>query len=395
MKIGILAGEVSGDILGSSLIREIKQLCPDAEFTGIGGPMMMAEGCESLFPMEKLSVMGILEVISHYRELKQIQKQMIEYFIANPPDVFIGIDVPDFNLGLEGALKAAGITTVHYVSPSVWAWRQYRIKKIVQSVDLMLTLFPFEKKFYDDYDIDVVFVGHTLADEIDFEVDKHTARSQLGIADVIQPYHSLIALLPGSRDSEVTRLSQPFLDTAVLCQKENPEIIFITPLVSDKHCDYFRAQLQTYQKPPNVILVKQQSRLAMAAADAVLLASGTAALEALLLKKPMIACYKMSPVSYWVARKLAQVPYFSLPNLLAGEKLIEEIAQDDVNDVNLAPKVLSLLETDKWQETLNIFYDIHKMLRNNASRTAAKAILDYTGGGFQKQKKEHNGSGLG
>ncbi|MFK5894452.1 MAG: lipid-A-disaccharide synthase [Pseudomonadota bacterium] len=377
MKVGIIAGEVSGDMLAAPLISEIKNLVPDAEFSGIAGPLMIEAGCKTLYPMNKLSVMGIIEVLSHYRELRDIHKHIIEYFLNDPPDVFIAIDAPDFTLSIEKRLKEKGIPTVHYVSPSVWAWRQYRIHNICRSVGLMLTLFPFEKKFYDNYDISVKFVGHPLADEIALDVDKYTARTDLGIEQAIQNHQSLIAVLPGSRNIEIQRLSKPFLDTMLHCQKINPDLIFIVPLVSKEHRTYFEKQIQSYKNRPKVILVDGQSRLAMAAADAVLLASGTATLEALLLKKPMLVAYKASPISYWIAKKLVSVPYFSLPNLLSGEKLVDELIQDEVNAENMVPKILSLLKTHEWKEQLATFHDIHLMLRKGASKSAAKAVVDY------------------
>lgn len=377
MKVGIIAGEVSGDILASTLMISLKRKIKDISFVGIGGPLMQQQSCRSLYPIEKLSHMGILEIVSRYRELKKIQTDMIHYFINNPPDVFIGVDVPDFTLDIERALKDRGIPTVHYVSPSVWAWRQYRIYKIERSVDLMLTLFPFEKKFYDNFDLQVEFVGHSLADEIPFEVDQYTARKQLGIDHIIHPYHHVIALLPGSRDAEINAMAPPFLETAILCQQQNPELIFLMPLVNDKHHQFVSKLLQKYHHPPNIFLLTGHSQQVMAASDGVLLASGTATLEALLLKKPMVVCYKMSAVSYWIIRHLAKVPCFSLPNLLSGEKLVDEIAQNDVNAQNLAPRVLSLLDPRKWQDILAVFDDIHHMLQKNASDTAAQTIMDF------------------
>jgi len=376
MKVGIIAGEISGDILAATLIKEMQNLVPDISFSGIAGPLMIEAGCKTLYPMNKLSVMGIMEVLSSYRELRSIQNNIIEYFLNDPPDVFIAVDAPDFNLTIEKRLKENNIPTVHYVSPSVWAWRQYRIHKICRSVGLMLTLFPFEKRFYDNYDMPVKFVGHTLADEIELTVDKAAARRELGLEETLQD-KSLIAVLPGSRNSEVQRLSKPFIDTMVNCQKVNPNIKFIVPLVSKEHHDIFKKLIQGYHEAPQIIFLDGQSRLAMAASDAVLLASGTATLEALLLKKPMIVAYKLAPLTYWIAKKLLSVPYFSVPNLLSGEKLVEELIQDDVNEYNMVPKVLSLLNEEEWKDRLDIFHDIHLMLRKNASKTAAKAVIEY------------------
>lgn len=377
MRIGIIAGEVSGDIIAAGLIQELKKIYTNIEFIGIAGPLMEAQGCRAVYPMEKLSVMGFVEVIARYRELSKMQSALIQYFLMNPPDMFIGIDAPDFNLTVERQLRAAGIKTVHYVSPSVWAWRHYRIKKITQSVGLMLTLFPFEKRFYDNYQMPVKFVGHTLADSIELDTDTYQARIQLQLQDKLKEHQKLIAMLPGSRSSEVSRLSKPFIETALRCQAIDPDIIFIVPFVNQKTREIFEKQLQSYQCPPNIILLDNQSQTAMAASDAVLLASGTATLEALLLKKPMLVTYKMSPISYWMVKKLSSVPFFSLPNLLAGEPLVEELTQDAVNAENLTPKVLALLDLEQWKDKLAIFHDIHLMLRQNANVAAAQAIAEY------------------
>ncbi|MBF0264763.1 MAG: lipid-A-disaccharide synthase [Gammaproteobacteria bacterium] len=375
--IGIVAGEISGDILGAGLIQSLSQIYPDATFIGIAGELMQQEGCKSLYPMEMLSVMGLVEVLSSYRQIKSIQNNIINYFINTPPDIFIGIDAPDFNLTVSRKLKERGVKTVQYVSPSVWAWRQYRINKIVNSVGLMLTLFPFEKQFYDDYDIQVEFVGHRLADLIPIDVSQLDAKSQLGLGKRELENYSIIALLPGSRMSEIKKLAQPFIDTALSCQKENPRLIFLLPCVSTRHKEYIQTLIDQSVSHPNIILVDGQSREVMAASDAVLLASGTAALEALLLKKPMIVVYKISPITYWIVKRLAQVPYFSLPNLLSGEKIVEELVQNEVNETVLTPKVLDLLNSDKWQEKIETFHDIHLMLKKDASLSAAKAIEKY------------------
>jgi len=377
MRVGIIAGEVSGDIIAAGLIQELKKHYPNIEFIGIAGSLMLAQGCQPIYAMEKLSVMGFVEVIARYRELAHMQKSLIKYFLKNPPDLFIGVDAPDFNLTIERQLKQAGIKTVHYVSPSVWAWRHYRIKKITQSVGLMLTLFPFEKRFYDNYQMPVKFVGHTLADSIALETDKYQARIQLQLDSQLKEHQTLIALLPGSRSSEVLRLSKPFIETAIGCQAIDPDIIFIVPFVNQKTRDIFQKQLQTYQQQPKLIMVDSQSQTVMAASDAILLASGTATLEAMLLKKPMLVTYKMSPLSYWLAKKLSSVPFFSLPNLLAGEQLVEEITQNEVNSENLVPKVMELLDVSKWKEKLSVFHDIHLMLKKDANRAAAKAIIGY------------------
>lgn len=387
MRIGIIAGEASGDILASGLINAILEQYPEAQFEGIAGPLMIKSGCKALYPAEKLSVMGLVEVLAHYRELSTIRKDIIQHFIQNPPDVFIGVDAPDFNLGVAAKLKAAGITTIHYVSPSVWAWRQYRLAKIARAVDLMLTLFPFEARFYEEHHISVKYVGHTLADEIDPDSGSQDsilkARQALNLdIDIDQP---VIAALPGSRMSEVSRLAEPFISTLLQCLQTRPELKFVIPFINNKTQSIFETELDQQLERHSVydknirtrfILFQGHSREVMAASNGVLLASGTAALEALLLKKPMLVAYKLAPITYWIAKRLLNVPYYSLPNLLAGEYLVEEITQNEVCAEVLAPKVIKLLSNESWNDKLKIFEDIHLSLRQSADKTAAQAVID-------------------
>jgi len=380
MRIGIIAGEASGDILAAGLMHAMLEQYPDAQFEGIAGPLMIKAGCKALYPAEKLSVMGLVEVLSHYRELSAIRKELIAHFIDNPPDVFIGIDAPDFNLVVETTLKEAGIGTIHYVSPSVWAWRQYRLGKISRAVDLILTLFPFEARFYENHSISVKYVGHTLADEIDLSIDLNQARKKIHLD--VEPGQSVIAVLPGSRMSEVTRLAKPFIESLLQSLKHQPDLLFTIPFVNDKTRHFFEQELNLLTTDDSVarsrfILFDGHSRDVMAASNAVLLASGTAALEALLLKKPMLVAYKLSPVTYWIAKRLLQVPYYSLPNLLAGEYLVEEITQNDVCAEILTPKLLNLLSDELWCNKLDVFDDIHTLLRQNANQSAAQAVIDY------------------
>lgn len=380
MRIGIIAGEASGDILAAGLMHAMLEQYPDAQFEGIAGPLMIKAGCKALYPAEKLSVMGLVEVLSHYRELSAIRKELIAHFIDNPPDVFIGIDAPDFNLVVETTLKEAGIGTIHYVSPSVWAWRQYRLGKISRAVDLILTLFPFEARFYENHSISVKYVGHTLADEIDLSIDINQARKKIHLD--VEPGQSVIAVLPGSRMSEVTRLAKPFIETLLQSLKHQPDLLFTIPFVNDKTRHFFEQELNLQTTDDSVarsrfILFDGHSRDVMAASNAVLLASGTAALEALLLKKPMLVAYKLSPVTYWIAKRLLQVPYYSLPNLLAGQYLVEEITQNNVCAEILTPKLLNLLSDELWCNKLDVFDDIHTLLRQNANQSAAQAVIDY------------------
>jgi len=377
LRFGIVAGEASGDLLGAGLITAIKQQHPDAIFEGIAGPQMIAAGASSFFPMDRLSVMGIVEVLGRYRELLGIRRQLATHFKQNPPDAFIGIDAPDFTLGLEKQLRIAGIKTVHYVSPSVWAWRQRRVKKIAASTDLMLTLFPFEASFYEKYQVPVRFVGHPLADTIPLVVDKQAARQQLGLsADA-----DVLALLPGSRSNELHYLAQPFIETACWLHARRPTLEFVVPLSNNERRVQFEqamAQVKAQGSDlPKLTLVDGQSREVMAAADVVLLASGTAALEAMLLKRPMVVAYKLAPLTYWLAKRLVKVENVSLPNLLANESLVPELIQHEATPENLGQTLLDYFDNPATMEKLNHrFDDIHQTLRQDASKQAADAILN-------------------
>ena len=376
MRIGIVAGELSGDLLGAGLINALHAKHPDALFEGIGGPKMLELGFKSHFPLETLSVMGLVEVLKDFSRIKKCRDSLREHFLKHPPDVFIGIDAPDFNLGLESALKQAGIPTVHYVSPSVWAWRQYRLRKIARACDLMLTVFPFEAEYYQKHNIPVRFVGHTLADEIPLEVDQQAARAHLNL-----PKNGhLVALLPGSRENEVLQLGLPFLQTAAWLLAQRPDIRFIVPLASSDLKKLFLQQLkelkQYWKQELPLTLLAEQSREAMAAADVVLMASGTASLEALLLKRPIVVAYRMAKLTYWLAKALVNVPYFSLPNLLAQQRLVPEFLQDEVVPEELGAAVLHWLDNPAEVKMLqNLFADLHKRLRLSANQEAADAVL--------------------
>ncbi|HTR01165.1 MAG TPA: lipid-A-disaccharide synthase [Candidatus Acidoferrum sp.] len=376
MRIGILAGESSGDILGAGLMQALKARHPDLVFEGIGGPLMEAHGLRSQVPMERLSVMGLVEPLKRLPELLRIRRKVIDHFISNPPALFIGIDSPDFNLDVELKLRAAGIKTVHYVSPSVWAWRRRRVHKIARAVDLVLTLFPFEADFYRQHDVNVCFVGHPLADAIPLAPDRQAARNELRL----QTDGKVLALLPGSRVSEVSRLGPPFLQAASLMVAKDPALTVLLPC-ANAAC---RAVLQ--QAPEWSVLERSghlrvfdgQSRLAMQAADGVLLASGTATLEALLFKLPMLVCYRMAPLSYAIISRLLKVPYFSLPNLLAGEKLVDELVQDQVQPAILASQMRQLLAAGSQNVLQQRYLAIHQALRRQASERAADAVLALT-----------------
>jgi len=376
MRIGIVAGEASGDLLGAGLIRAIRERHPQAVFEGIAGPQMIGAGASSLFPMERLSVMGFSEVIGRLRELLGIRRQLARHFIENPPDVFIGIDAPDFTLGLERKLHKAGIKTVHYVSPSVWAWRQRRVKKIVKSTDLMLTLFPFEAEFYRDHHMPVRFVGHPLADLIPLQPDQAAARRALGLP----AEGEVLALLPGSRSTELNHLAATFIDTARWLKLQRPGLHIVVPLANAERRQQFETLLAEALEPPPLMLVDGRAREVMAAADVVLLASGTASLEAMLLKRPMVVAYRMAPFSYWLAKRLLKVKSVSLPNLLADDILVPELLQDEATPDQLGQAVLYYLENPhSAAEVMERFNEIHRELRQDASQQAARAVLELIG----------------
>ncbi|MCG7537412.1 lipid-A-disaccharide synthase [Pseudoalteromonas sp. OOF1S-7] len=371
--IGIVAGELSGDILGAGLIHALRKHYPNAQFIGIAGPKMLDAGCETLFDMEELAVMGLVEVLGRLPRLLKIRKQLVEHFIAHKPDIYIGIDAPDFNLRVEKPLKAAGIKTVQYVSPSVWAWRQKRIFKIAEATNLVLSLLPFEKAFYDKHEVPCTFVGHTLADEIPLDVDVSAARAQLGLKDS----DTVLALLPGSRGSEVSQLSETYLLTAKALADKIPNLKILVPLVNEKRKAQFQAIQAQVAPELRTILLDGQSSLAMTAATAVLLASGTATLEAMLYKKPMVVGYKLKPLSYWIFNTFFtfNIKHFSLPNLLADEALVEEFLQQDCNPDALTDALLPLLKGDN-SALVQRFYDIHQNIRRDASKQAAQAVVE-------------------
>lgn len=368
--IGIVVGEASGDILGAALIIELRKIYPNAEFSGIGGPRMLELGFHSYFPQDRLAVMGIIEPLKRLPELLRIRKFLREHFIANPPAVFIGIDSPDFNINLEGSLKNAGIKTVHYVSPSVWAWRQKRVFKIAKSVDLMLALLPFEAAFYEKFNVPVEFVGHHLADEIPEFVDKFQARRELGIPEDAR----VVALLPGSRGSEVERMGRDFMHAAVFCLERDPELQFYVPAANSDRYRQLHIQLTEYVDFP-ITLFNGNSHKVIAAADVVLLASGTVTLEALLLKKPMVVAYKVAGLTYRIFKWLIKTPFISLPNLLANKALVPELIQHQATPQQLANAVMHYF--DHPEETLALtetFASMHNQLKRNASQRAAAAI---------------------
>ncbi|WP_422445343.1 lipid-A-disaccharide synthase [Endozoicomonas sp. ALB091] len=372
LRVALVAGEASGDILGAGLIREIKRHYPDAYCYGIGGSLMQSEGFDSVFPMERLSVMGLVEVLGRLRELLGIRKQLRERLIADQPDVFIGIDAPDFNLALERRLKAAGIPTVHYVSPQVWAWREGRLKKIRHSVDHMLALLPFEADYYRDHGVPVTFVGHPLADQISMNPDQDAARHTLGVSHGGGP---VIGLLPGSRKPEIAKLGQLFLETARLLRKDFPDARFLIPCANERRKKQLLPIVSEFPDL-DVTVYDGQAQSVMAASDAILIASGTAVLEAALHKKPLVVSYKMAPLSFAIISRMVKVKYVALPNLLADKELVPEVLQNDATPENLRVLIKKAIEDQAYRDTLkHSFMEIHHQLKQDASRLAFEAVM--------------------
>lgn len=375
--IGIVAGETSGDILGAGLIRALKSQMPDARFVGVAGPRMQEAGCETWYEMEELAVMGIVEVLGRLPRLLSIRRDLTQRFTELAPDVFVGIDAPDFNITLEGRLKARGIRTIHYVSPSVWAWRQKRVFKIGRATDLVLAFLPFEKAFYDKFNVPCRFIGHTMADAMPLQPDKLAARAHLGIA----PERHCLALLPGSRGAEVEMLSADFLRSAQRLRQRYPDLAVLVPLVNAKRREQFERIKQETAPELDVHLLDGQAREAMIASDAALLASGTAALECMLAKCPMVVGYRMKPFTFWLAKRLVKTPWVSLPNLLAGRELVKELLQEECTPDKLAAALLPWLEGGEEVKQLHeTFLGLHQQIRCDADTQAAQAVLELARG---------------
>lgn len=369
LRIALIAGEHSGDILGASLIKALKSYYPNAEFIGIGGARMRAEGFHAYFDMEELAVMGIVEVLGRLPRLLQVRKQILAELIAAKPAVFIGIDAPDFNLPVELKLKQAGIKTVHYVSPSVWAWRQKRIFKIAAATHMVLALLPFEKAFYDRFDVPCAFVGHTLADEMPVEVDKSALKFELGL----DPSRPLLALMPGSRTNEIKLLAADFFQAAALQRAKQPELQLVCNMVTVEKAQIYQQIKQQVAPDLPVTLLIGQARQTLQAADAVLIASGTATLEAMLAKTPMVVAYKTNWLTYQIAKRMVKVDYFSLPNLLANQPLVPELLQEAVTPASL-DAALTPMFGEVGQHLQQTFTELHQQIRQDASAKAAAVI---------------------
>lgn len=371
----IVVGEHSGDTLGAGLMQQLLNSYPQAEFIGIGGPKMQALGFNSLFDMDELSVMGVFEVLGRLRRLLHIRKSLTDYFSANKPSVFIGIDAPDFNITLEERLKAQAIKTVHYVSPSVWAWREKRVFKIAKATNMVLSLLPFEKAFYDKHQVSCTFVGHSLADDIPMISDKAAARNSLGLSESA----TILALMPGSRGGELSRLVEPFLLTAKKLLLNKPEhikeLLFVVPMISEKRAEQFKELHKKFAPEIAVNIIIGETQKVMAASDCLLTASGTVTLEAALVKRPMVICYKFNPLTYHMFKGFVKLKWFSLPNLLANKSLVPELLQGQVTVDNIIPLVEERLYQD--QSALNqAFTTIHQTLKQDASKQAANAVID-------------------
>jgi lipid-A-disaccharide synthase len=374
-RVVLAAGEQSGDTLGAGLIEAIRAQAPEARFAGIAGPKMIAAGCEPWFRAEELSVMGFAEVLPHLPRLLRIRRELRERTQALPADVFVGIDAPDFNLPASRRLKAAGIPTVQYVSPQIWAWRQGRVKTIRASVDLVLCVLPFETKFYAQHGVAAKFIGHPLADAIPLDVDRAAARAALGLPRD----NPLLALLPGSRRAEVRSLAAPFSGAAARLQRERPDLGVAVALASEPIGELYRASLGGVELPRAPYLITGRAREVMTAADVVLTASGTASLEALLLKRPMVVAHRIVPLTYWIVRRLGvdKLPHFSLPNLLAGREVVPEFVQKQVRPDVLAPVLGDFLDGNmRVADWYDSFASIHRQLRCDASTAAAREVLE-------------------
>ncbi len=374
VRIAMVAGEASGDLLASHLIQALKTRLPGASFYGIGGPKMAGQGFVAWHPLEALAVRGYVEVLKHYREISGIRRDLKRRLLSDPPDVFIGVDAPDFNLDLEKALKQRGIPSIHYVSPSIWAWRGKRIHKIGSAVSRVLALFPFEPAIYEKQGIPVSYVGHPLADMLPVDDGREKARELLGLSSQ-QP---IFALLPGSRQSELQYMADTFVETAREINRQVPEALFLVPLATRETRLLFETALyRCNARELPLRLLFGHAHEAMMASDAVLVASGTATLEAALLKRPMAIVYKMASFSYRMMRRMGYLPYVGLPNILAGKFVVPEFIQDDATPENLAQALLNFYKDKEICDRIGVvFRDIHIQLRQNTAEKAAAAILD-------------------
>ena len=380
LRVGLVAGESSGDLLGAGLITAVRERIPDALFEGVAGPEMLAAGCERWADAEELAVMGLVEPLKHLPRLLRLRRSLIARWRETPPDVFIGIDAPDFNLGLEAALKASGIRTMHYVSPSIWAWRAGRIRKVRRAADCVLCILPFEPALYEEQGISAVFVGHPKADALSPDIDVSAARGRLGLPED----QRVIAILPGSRGSEVTRLAPVFAAAAAQISVREEGVHFVTPIAAPKLRPVIEASLQQHSVADRFTIVDGRSIDVMSAADFVLLASGTAALESALLGKPTVAAYRVAAFTALIVKvfRLVNVTQFTLPNLLAGETLIPEFIQDDAEPAAIASELIGLLHDPERCAAIKArFAKLRTELAMNSNERAADALISLTSQG--------------
>ncbi len=372
------AYEASGDRLGAAIITALREYFPEARFVGAAGPLMRAAGCEALLPQEELAIMGFVDVIKHLPKLLKARRFLVKQALSLRPSVFVGIDAPDSNLYIETKLKAHGIKTVHVNSPTIWAWRASRIHKIKKAVDLMLVLFPFEAAIYEANGVPVQFIGHPTADSLPLTPDKKLARDALGL----EAQEKVLALMPGSRQSELKHLAPLFLQTANLCREVMPHLKFLAPMINEQRAKQFKAYCSHFPKLHVEISVGNAHHV-LQASDGVLIASGTATLEAMLCKTPMVVSYRVDPISYWIAKKLIRIPFVSLPNILAKQKLVDEILQEAAIPHTLAQACIHMLEHPDIH-LIEKFTELHQSLRQNAGKKAAEAITALVLGGHEK-----------
>jgi lipid-A-disaccharide synthase len=374
-RVAIVAGEASGDLLGAALIHAIRERWPDVEFFGIAGPKMIAEGARTLYPMEKLAVRGYVEVLKHLREILGIRTGLTHALLKAKPDLFIGVDAPDFNFALERKLKSAGIPTVHYVSPSIWAWRYERVRSIAKSVDRMLVMFPFEEKIYQKEGIPVTFVGHPLADAMAQDPDRREARAQLRLGSLAVP----VALLPGSRVSELELHADLLIETARELLKTRPELHFFVPLATRETREYFERRIYALEaRELPITILFGHARLALYASEVALVASGTAALEAALARCPMVITYRLSKLTHWLVKRKLLLPYVGLPNVLAGEFIVPELLQDDATPANLAQALGNWLDNKTARDLLRVrFARLHAELAKGHDGRIVQALAPY------------------
>ncbi len=376
-KIGIVAGEVSGDILAAGLMRELKLSPFEFEFTGIAGPLMQEQGCRSLYPMNKLTIMGLDGLFGRLSEILKIRRDLLHVFTSDPPDLFIGVDAPDFNLSLEKKLHRAGIPVLHYVSPTVWAWRRYRLRSMRQFIDKILVLFPFELEFYQQHKIDAALVGHPMVKDISSNPDKEALRKTFGLSQT----KKIIALLPGSRRGEIQRMAGDFLQAAAALSERYPDLQFVTAMPDSDLMEIFEGERRnTGIENLDLIRVVGHSREVMACADILVLASGTAALEAAVVGRPVVVAYKVSWLTKTMVQLLASVKYFSMPNNLVGYRLVPELMQDACTPENLTREVIRYLDDEtEVDRVTRVFKQIRESLDLDSDHLAAENVLKMLG----------------